>query len=157
MTPVKGGEQVGGTTRRTMPTRMQSCGAKSGSSGRRTVRTFLSAKLAFLPDGNLEACVVKLTLSPPDVISNCTYGCATACVVVFCCRRCCRCFVVVDVGSGCGGVVAIVEQYPFRSLLRDRCRHPCLTCAVTRAVAGHEKEVEHKVSPVKMNSKVRCT
>lgn len=59
-------------------TRMQSCGAKSGSSGRRTVRTFLSAKLAFLPEGNFEACVVKLTLSPPEVISNWTYGCATA-------------------------------------------------------------------------------
>lgn len=61
---------------------MQSCGAKIGFSGSSTMRTFLSAKLAFFPDGNLDACVVKLTLSPPEVISNCTYGCATACEFV---------------------------------------------------------------------------
>lgn len=67
----------------TTHTRIQSCGAKSGFSGSSTVRTFLSAKLAFFPDGNLDACVVKLTLSPPEVISNCTYGCATACDVVW--------------------------------------------------------------------------
>lgn len=60
-------------------TLMQSCGAKRGLSGSRTVLTFLSAKLAFFPDGKLEACVAKDTLSPPEVISNCTYGCATAC------------------------------------------------------------------------------